>query len=229
MRGIFSLTVIAVLVGGISLAAGGYKKSAELEQWKEKMVEDIEKIRYGEDTLPKGDLRKAAGLLDGEDETLKITMNQPQQLYLRGFVGGSYEGTKWSEFPYSAYEGDYEGMLQWLKNNSFSPLSQFAAYDKINAEVSGKNSDYMRVTVENTGAYRKYVYLPAVADAWENGVDHKDWNVESKSFFGANRYQFQVPEGQATADGMVPGSWLGNPSGDSQTEYVMRNRFTILL
>ena len=63
--------------------------------------------------------------------------------------------------------------------------------------------------------YRKYVYLPAVADAWENGVDHKDWNVESKSFFGANRYQFQVPEGQATADGMVPGSWLGNPSGDS--------------
>ena len=80
MRGIFSLTVIAVLVGGISLAAGGYKKSAELEQWKEKMVEDIEKIRYGEDTLPKGDLRKAAGLLDGEDETLKITMNQPQQL-----------------------------------------------------------------------------------------------------------------------------------------------------
>ena len=220
MRGIFSLTVIAVLVGGISLAAGGYKKSAELEQWKEKMAEDIEKIRYGEDTLPKGDLRKASGLLDGKDETLKITMNQPQQLYLRGFVGGSYEGTKWSELPYSAYEGDYEGMLQWLKNNSFSPLSQFAAYDKINAEVSGKNSDYMRVTVENTGAYRKYVYLPAVADAWENGVDHKDWNVESKSFFGANRYQFQVPEGQATADGMVPGSWLGNPSGDSQTEYV---------
>ena len=220
MRGIFSLTVIAILVGGISLAAGGYKKSAELEQWKEKMVEDIEKIRYGEDTLPKGDLRKAARLLDGEDETLKITMNQPQQLYLRGFVGGSYEGTKWSELPYSAYEGDYEGMLQWLKNNGFSPLSQFAAYDKINAEVSGKNSDYMRVTVENTGAYRKYVYLPAVADAWENGVDHKDWNVESKSFFGANRYQFQVPEGQATADGMVPGNWLGNPSGDSQTEYV---------
>ena len=220
MRGIFSLTVIAVLVGGISLADGGYKKSAELEQWKEKMVEDIEKIRYGEDTLPKGDLRKASGLLDGKDETLKITMNQPQQLYLRGFVGGAYEGTKWSELPYSAYEGDYEGMLQWLKNNNFSPLSQFAAYDKINADVSGKNSDYMRVTVENTGAYRKYVYLPAVADAWENGVDHKDWNVESKSFFGANRYQFQVPEGQATADGMVPGNWLGNPSGDSQTEYV---------
>lgn len=218
--GIFSFTVIVVLVGGISLATGGYKKSADLEQWKQKIAADIEKIRYGEDSLPQGDLRKAAGLLEGEDETLKITMNQPQELYLRGFVGGSYEGTRWSELPYSAYEGDYEGMLQWLTKNGFSPLSQFAAYDKINVEASGRSSDYMRVTVENTGAYRKYVYLPAVAEAWENGVEHKDWNVESKSFFGANRYEFQVPKGEATADGMTPGNWLSTPSGDSQTEYV---------
>lgn len=135
-------------------------------------------------------------------------MNQPQELYLRGFVGGSYDGMQWNGIPYSSYEGEYEGMLRWLKQNSFSPLSQFAVYDKLNAQASGNNSGYMQVSVENTGAYRKYVYLPAVAEAWENGVEHKDWNVESRSFFGARRYQFQVSEGEATADSMIPETGL---------------------
>ena len=111
-------------------------------------------------------------------------------------------------------------MLRWLKQNSFSPLSQFAVYDKLNAQASGNNSGYMQVSVENTGAYRKYVYLPAVAEAWENGVEHKDWNVESRSFFGARRYQFQVSEGEATADSMIPGNWLENPSDSRQESYV---------
>ena len=42
----------------------------------------------------------------------------------------------------------------FLKND-FSPLSQFASYDKLNAETSGQSSGHIRVTVNNTGAYRK--------------------------------------------------------------------------
>lgn len=220
LHGAFSIAILALIIGSVSFATGSYKKSPELEQWKKDVAATVEKIRYGEDTLPQGDLRKEAGLLEGEEETLKVEMNHPQELYLRGFVGGSYEGMRWNKLDYSAYEGEYEGILRWLKQNGFSPLSQFAEYDRLNSEAQGKSSSYMQVSVENTGAYRKYVYLPAVAKAWENGVDHKDWNVQSKSFFGARRYQFQVAEGEATADGMVPGKWLGNPTENSQQNYV---------
>ena len=76
------------------------------------------------------------------------------------------------------------------------------------------------MNVENTGAYRKYVYLPAVAEAWKNGHDNKDWNVESASFFGVRRYQFQVPEDTATADSQIPGNWLENPSGKEEESYA---------
>ena len=217
---ISAIALIAVVVGVVSFLTGGYQKSVKLEQWKQKISADVEKFRYGEDSLPQGDLRKEEELLDREEETLKLTMNQPQELYLRGFVGGSYDGMQWNGIPYSSYEGEYEGMLRWRKQNSFSPLSQFAVYDKLNAQASGNNSGYMQVSVENTGAYRKYVYLPAVAEAWENGVEHKDWNVESRSFFGARRYQFQVSEGEATADSMIPGNWLENPSDSRQESYV---------
>lgn len=219
-RGIFLVLALVMLTGAISFAAGGYQKSAGLEQWKQEIMAGVEKFRYGEDTLPEGDLRKEDQLLKGDEETLKISMNHPQELYLRGFVGGSYEGIRWSELSYSAYQGEYEGMLRWLWQQGFSPLSQFALYDKLNAEASGQDSAYTRVTVSNIGAYRKYVYLPAVADSWENGQEHKDWNVESKSFLGARKYQFQVSEGEAAADGMAPGKWLEAPSGNGQETYV---------
>lgn len=220
MGGAFSILALGALIGVISLAAGGYQKSMGLEQWKQGLAAGIEKFRYGEDTLPQGDLQKEKQLLKGEKETLKIEMNQPQELYLRGFVGGSYEGMRWSELPYSAYQGEYEGMLRWLWQNDFSPLSQFASYDKLNAEASGKDSAYTKVTVDNIGAYRKYVYLPAVAKTVANGEEHKDWNVEARSIFGARKYQFQVSEGEATADGMAPGKWLEAPSGSGQETYV---------
>lgn len=220
VRGAVAILIVAALVGSICMATGGYEKSAGIEQWKERFAADLEKIRYGEDSLPKGDLRKEAQLLDGEKETLKISINQPQELYLRGFVGGSYQGTRWAELPYSAYEGEYEGMLDWLKQNGFSPLNQFALYDSLNAEASGQSESYVRATVENTGAYRKYVYLPEVAKAGNTGVACKDWNTRSRSFFGARKYEFQVAQGDATADGMSPGNWLGAPYGEEQEKYV---------
>lgn len=219
-RGAVTIMLIGALVGVIAMASGGYGEYKGLENWKQEVAEKVEKFRYGEDTLPKGDLQKASDLLDGQNDTLKIRMNQPQELYLRGFVGGEYDGTKWSELPYSAYQGDYEGMLRWLSEKGFSPLSQYSSYEKINDEAMGQTTGYTQVTVENTGAYRKYVYLPAVAAAWGKGQDNKDWNVESNSFFGARRYQFQVPEDVSTADSQVPGAWLENPSGGQEEDYV---------
>lgn len=221
IRGAVTILGIGVLVGVIALTSGGYEKFNGLEQWKESVAENFQKFRYGEDTLPKGNLAQADSLFeDGEKERLKITVNQPQELYLRGFVGGEYDGTRWKELSYDAYQGEYEGMLRWLNENDFSPLSQYSAYEKLNDEATGQTTGYSRVTVENTGAYRKYVYLPAVAEAWEKGRENKDWNMESTSFFGARRYQFQVPENTATADNQNPGSWLSAPSGEAEAKYV---------
>ena len=113
-------TVLAlVILAGIFGLTGGYQRMAALENWKQGVKDGVEEFRYGRDTLPKGNLSKAAGLQHGEEERLQIHMDTPQELYLRGFVGGTYTGTSWEPVDASAYQGEYEGMLQWLETEKF--------------------------------------------------------------------------------------------------------------
>lgn len=165
-------TVLAlVILAGIFGLTGGYQRMAALENWKQGVKDGVEEFRYGRDTLPKGNLSKAAGLQHGEEERLQIHMDTPQELYPRGFVGGTYTGTSWEPVDASAYQGEYEGMLQWLETENFSPLSQYDRYEELTYEELTRNNQEQsltrtEVTVKNTGAYRKYMYLPTTVSEW---------------------------------------------------------------
>lgn len=160
-------TVLAlVILAGIFGLTGGYQRMAALENWKQGVKDGVEKFRYGRDTLPKGNLSKAAGLQHGEEERLQIHMDTLQELYLRGFVGGTYTGTSWEPVDASAYQGEYEGMLQWLETENFSPLSQYDRYEELTRNNQEQSLTRTEVTVKNTGTYRKYMYLPTTVSEW---------------------------------------------------------------
>lgn len=54
-------TVLAlVILAGIFWLTGGYQRMAALENWKQGVKDGVEEFRYGRDTLPKGNLSKAA-------------------------------------------------------------------------------------------------------------------------------------------------------------------------
>lgn len=160
-------TVLAlVILAGIFGLTGGYQRMAALENWKQGVKDGVEEFRYGRDTLPKGNLSKAAGLQHGEEERLQIHMDTPQELYPRGFVGGTYTGTSWEPVDASAYQGEYEGMLQWLETENFSPLSQYDRYEELTRNNQEQSLTRTEVTVKNTGAYRKYMYLPTTVSEW---------------------------------------------------------------
>ena len=114
------------------------------------MSDWIDKFRYGEDTLPRGDLEKAPGLLEGERETLVIGMDQPQELYLKGFVGGSYDGKEWEALSKASYQGEFEGILDWLEEQQFLPVAQYADYYRLTQDASGVEPEYAEVQVDNT-------------------------------------------------------------------------------
>lgn len=160
-------TVLAlVILAGIFGLTGGYQRMAALENWKQGVKDGVEEFRYGRDTLPKGNLSKAAGLQHGEEERLHIHMDTPQELYPRGFVGGTYTGTSWEPVDASAYQGEYEGMLQWTETENFSPLSQYDRYEELTRNNQEQSLTRTEVTVKNTGAYRKYMYLPTTVSEW---------------------------------------------------------------
>lgn len=219
------ITVFIAVFAGILIGfvlCGAYQKIQGIENWKKETVDAFEQFRYGKDTLPKGELGQASGLLEGTEERLVLTMDTAEELYLKGFVGGSYEGTKWEPLSADKYQSDYDGMLEWLEEQGFSAVSQYALYQTLTQESTGGTIDNKKVTVENTGAYRKYLYLPYCVANWQSANDavKKDWQVLSKNFFGASDYEFEMSPNAPDGQKAVPSAWLESPENETQTDYL---------
>ena len=214
------ITLTGILFLSFFAGTNGYEGLDQIARWRADAVSWFERFRYGEDTLPKGNLAKAQGLLDGEDETLRLEMETVQECYLKGFVGADYDGIMWKNLPMEAYQGEYEGLLKWLETKDFSVLRQFAQYNELTETAQGTDTGSVKIDVENTGAYRKFVYLPATAKNWEGGgsKERKDWQVRSNRFFGTKNYSFQAVSGVVSADGVSTAPWMQNPSGKAEKD-----------
>ena len=103
--------------------------------------------------LPEGDLERN---LAADDRTvLEVEMEQPETLYLRGFVGEQFDGTRWSRLDKS-YLSEQSDLLYWLHDSGFYPQTQLAnAVHAVYGQVQEN-----RVTVRNTGVCKKYAYAP---------------------------------------------------------------------
>ena len=216
------LVVLCLLLAGICFIVSGYQRLGSIEEWKYEVSRTVEKIRYGEDSLPQGNLKSAASLLDGKDDRLEVTMESPQELYLRGYVGADYQGSYWGTVSSESYQGDYDGMFRWLSGNGFDPVLQYGEYAQLTEQNTGNSADHEQVQVKNTGAYRKYLYLPASAISWSSGEAQakKDWQVQSHNFFGSFHYLFNMISGTGTAEAVYPASWLESPSDETENQYL---------
>lgn len=215
------LLCFCLLVAGIGILNRDYKKINSLEDWKEDVVDGTNEFRYGSDSLPQGEFQKASGLLDGDEKRLQLQMKDPESLYLRGYVGSQYAYTKWNTLDQKNYQNKNLGMLRWLEKKSFVPVNQYTRYDLITGRGTGMASESEDVTVKNTGAYRKYLYLPNTAKLAGNYGDKvaKDWQVQSKSFFGTSDYSFQMIKNAPMAEEATAAEWLEDGTKKEQKQY----------
>lgn len=91
----------------------------EMTRLRKDLFANLDTLRYGGDSLPQGDVWKADRLLSGEGATLTVTTEQLKTFYLRGYIGGRYEGGRWLALKKAAYAGSNEGMLKWLEMENF--------------------------------------------------------------------------------------------------------------
>jgi transglutaminase-like putative cysteine protease len=210
------LTVLALFLAG--LCFWSYDGSQRLTDWKSAVTRQVERLRYGSDSLPQGDLTRADRLLLGDDFRLQITMEEPENLYLRGFVGAEYTGSAWESLSPVAYLDENDGILTWLSQQGLVPVTQYAAYDAL-----GQDSPVQTISVKNIGADRRYAYLPYSAQAWDADLSaqaERDWQVRSKSLFGVRQYSFTALVGAPSAEEVLTDSWLQDPETEAQTAYV---------
>lgn len=211
---------VAVMLG-LAFVFREYNGAETLSKWKLQVHDRVEQLRYGEDSLPEGNLERAHELLDSEEEMLQISVDSPQELYLRGFVGSVYQNDRWTPLVWADYQGKYEGILEWLTGQDFVPMAQYAKYERAGGQHDGGQTDTVKVEVKNVGAYRKYVYSPVSLSSLEGaGIKaEKDAQFISKKIFGAKKYAFEMINRAPTAEKFLTPQWLEAPETAEQEKY----------
>ena len=172
-----SFLLIAAVVLGIAalvLQAGTMQRLSQtakdaLHHWRYEKTE----------ILPEGDLSKPVPAADGTEVILSVTSDKTDTLYLRGFVGDTYENGTWSALDAETAANEKD-LFYWLHENGFFPQSQFA--------LSAAEYETATITVSNFSACSLYRYepfsvLPTSAGTAKNrlapsAVETSGWNGE---------------------------------------------------
>ena len=188
-----------------------------IDQWREDLKKGTEVLRFGEDSLPDGELFRAHRMLEGNKPTLTVTTEQVKSLYLRGFTGGSYRNGIWTPLPKSAYGGNQAGMLDWLSGQGFHAGAQYAEYVMAGQEEMEVN----RLRIENTGAVRSRIYLPyGAVEPSDLGISEKrDEGFCSSALFGERQYTCEERSDGLPSEILHAKDWVQQPETEAERSY----------
>ena len=179
---------------------------------------DIDTVRYGENDFPKGELAQAGILGSSPDTALSLRTEHEKALYLRGFVGAEYSEGSWQRLPDSAYGGEYSGMLKWLSENGFDPLTQVFDYYTLCGDAAPEEN---HIEITAGAAPRCYIYAPASLGS-VGGVGHsdlRDSRLSPKGIFGAKSYTVTEISSAKPAELCVRADWVADPDTPERLRY----------
>lgn len=125
-------------------------------------AEELHTLRYGEAPLSQGSLADAGRPNESNAAVLEVRTEQEKTLYLRAYVGAELSENVWSPLPGEAYGGDYAGMLDWLAEQGFDPLTQSALYYALFGEEA---PEPQQLQVDVTGAHGAISMRPSRRNA----------------------------------------------------------------
>lgn len=189
-----------------------------IENFRHNVSSEVNTLRYGKDTLPEGDLRKADGLLDGNKTTLQVKTQQVKSLYLKGFVGSNYDQGVWTSLTNQDYGYQNSGMLEWLMEHGYNAIAPLGVYNTTGEASIDANS----VVVNNVGANRKYIYTSNSVFVFDSNKikKNKDQNYTSFTFFGTKGYSFDEISSGDPYELFLTSDWINNPQTDNQNEFL---------
>lgn len=212
----FAIILIVCMAGAFWLTDG---KLEVVEQTRENMAHSIHELRYGRDQLPEGKLAKADQLQKNSDEMMRVTPEQKKTLYLKAYVGAVYKDGVWEKMPDSTYGGKNAGLLRWLKEKQFDPLTQSARYLRLSDKKKKLSRNYVRVQIKKASRY--YFYTPdSLANVMDGKAKNKmDIHMLSKGIFGQRNYEWTEVSSSRPAELIVADEWVGHPRNDAQKKY----------
>ena len=195
------LACLMIAVAGILLwqimPEADYASSELVAEAKQEALNTVNSLRYRKgkvNSLPDGQLKKCGAWTASDDTALKVTMENSESLYLRGFTGGVYDGSSWKSIDTEdAYK--QQNLFYWLHQDGFygeTQLNQARSLvqdDTLSNKISG-------ITIENIKADSEYLYTPyemaELPDGYEGETALTDSTLKAKGIFGQRNYSFQT-------------------------------------
>ena len=172
--GIAALVLQAGTMQNLSQAA----KDA-LHQWRYEKTE----------ILPEGDLTKPLPSADGTEAILSVTSDKTDTLYLRGFVGDTYENGTWSALD-AENAANEKDLFYWLHENGFYPQSQFALSAAQTAEYETETIQISNLSTCSLYRYEPFSVLPTYAGTSKNLLLPSA--VKTSGWSGEREYSYTV-------------------------------------
>ena len=196
---VFFITVVFGIFIVFYIPYNKYASLQTINSVRLSITDGIESLRYNfgakkvsMDHLPDGDLKSAKTLSYTDEIVMKVKMQKPSAVYLKGYIGSVYSNNRWNSLPATAYGGDFTGLFEWLAKNNFYPQSQISSLCSISPE-----SDKSNISVDNIALPGKYIYAPyeaaSIGDLSAQNVKYsKDTEINSLGLLGTRSYSFSM-------------------------------------
>lgn len=178
---ILSFALLVTCLHGLDGESLSAKTRQTLHHWRYETADTL---------LPEGDLTGTPGETEGKSGLL-VTMEQPEAMYLRGFVGAEFAENGWKAMDTAALAED-RALLYWLNTNAFPLNAQFQA------AAAPLGLETQNVTVENPGACSKFCYVPFQL-AGGDWLYEENLDPDTVPGFGSRKDTYQVVCGSTQA------------------------------
>ncbi len=210
-----SFLLVGVIVAGvaaISLQTGTMQTLSQnakdaLHHWRYEKAEEI---------LPEGELSEPVVKTESTDTILSVTADAAQTLYLRGFVGDSYENGVWSALD-TETAAEEKDLFYWLHQSGFYPQSQLATAARLMGNYQSGS-----VSVQNLAGCSLYRYepctvLPERAGLTKNKIQPS--TLEANGLRGERGYSYEtVSDAQTILPELL--DFLQNDTSDGVKSYL---------
>lgn len=210
-----SFLLVGVIVAGmaaISLQTGTMQALSQnakdtLHHWRYEKAEEV---------LPEGDLSEPVVNTESTDTILSVTADTAQTLYLRGFVGDSYENGVWSTLDAEA-AAEEKDLFYWLHQSGFYPQSQLASAARLMGNYQSGSVSVQNLTGCSLYRYEPCTVLPERAGLAKTKIQPS--SIETSGLRGERGYSYEVVSDAQT---LLPEllDFLQNDTSDGVKSYL---------
>lgn len=210
-----SFLLVGVIVAGIAAIS---LQTGTMQSLSQSAKDSLHHWRYekAEEVLPEGNLSEPVTKTENTDTVLSVTADTAQTLYLRGFVGDTYENETWTALD-AETAAEEKDLFYWLHQSGFYPQSQLASAARLMGNYQSGS-----VSVQNLAGCSLYRYepctvLPERAGLAKNRIQPS--TVETNGLRGARGYSYEtVSDVQTLLPELL--DFLQNDTSDGVRSYL---------